>query len=55
MISRIFTKFVAGYKELTPTTKGFIILGVILILGIILRWDTVMEEVKRGFNFFNGN
>ncbi|MDR0660068.1 MAG: hypothetical protein LBG19_04540 [Prevotellaceae bacterium] len=43
------------FKELSPTMKGFIVLGIILIIGIILRWSTIKEEVKRGFGFFSKN
>lgn len=55
MIKRIFTNFVAEFKNLSPTSKGMIILCILLIIGIILRWDTTIEGIKRGFGFFSGN
>ena len=30
-----------------------IIIGIICIIGIILRWDYVVEGVKKGFNFYS--
>lgn len=53
MIKRFFTKFVAAFESQSPTTKGFIILGIALLIGIILRWRFILSEVIRGFDFFN--
>lgn len=36
----------------SSTTQGFIILIVFLIIGIIIRWDFIMESVGNGFDFF---
>ncbi len=41
------------YKSQSPTTKGLIIAGLILLIGIIIRWDYVMDGIRRGFNFYN--
>ncbi len=46
-------KLIADFKEMSPTMQGFIILGILLVIGIILRWDYISSEVMRGFNFFN--
>ena len=43
------------FKNLSPTMKGFIILGILLIIGIIIRWSTIKEEVKRSFSFFGSS
>lgn len=53
MIKRKVLKLVAGFKNLPPITQGLIILGVVLIIGIIIRWDYILTEVKRGFDFLN--
>lgn len=34
-------------------TKGYILLVVLLVIGIILRWSTVSEGVIKGFKFFS--
>jgi hypothetical protein len=47
-------KISEGFKNLTPTAQGMIILGILLIIGIILRWNFILEEIGRGFNFFSG-
>ena len=52
MIKRLFTKLVAEYNQLTPTGKGMIILIVLLIIGIIIRWDATIDGIAKGFNFF---
>lgn len=55
MFKRNFTKFVAEFKNLPPTTKGMVVLCILLIIGIIIRWDATIEGIKRGFGFFSGN
>ena len=54
MFRRKFLKLVACFKESTPTTQGLIILCVLLVIGIILRWDYIVSEIFRGFDFFGG-
>jgi len=39
-------------KELSPTLKGFLILAIILIIGIVLRWEYIISEAIKGFSFF---
>lgn len=48
-------KIIDKFKELTPTTQGMIIVGILLIIGIILRWNEVMEGIISGFRRFSGN
>jgi hypothetical protein len=49
MIEKIVEKF----KKLTPNVQGFIILIFLLIIGIIIRWDYVIDNIIRGFKFFS--
>lgn len=53
MILRFFTNLVAKLKEQNSTMQCFIILIIILIIGVILRWNFIIDEVGKGFNFFN--
>ena len=53
MLKRKILKLVAWFKESTPTTQGLIILGVLLVVGIILRWIYIVSEIMRGFGFFS--
>ncbi|GEM_PF-5873566 len=47
-------KIIVKFKEQTPTNQAFIILIIFLLIGIIIRWKTIFEGVKRGFEFYNG-
>ena len=52
MISETFAKLAQWYKDLTPTAKSMVWLSILLIIGIIIRWDATMEGIERGFGFF---
>ncbi len=54
MIKKKITKLVGSYNELTPTAKAMVVLCVLLVIGIIIRWDATMEGIQRGFGFFGG-
>lgn len=54
MFKRKILKFVVAFKSLTPTSQGLILLGILLIIGIIIRWDYIISEVIRGFGFYSG-
>jgi hypothetical protein len=41
------------FKELSLNIRLFIILAVLLIVGIILRWNHIKYEMSRSFNFFS--
>lgn len=47
-------KITEGFNKLTPTAQGMIILGILLIIGIILRWSYIVQEIGKGFDFFSG-
>lgn len=40
------------FERETPTMKLFIVLIVLLIIGIIIRWDYVVDGITAGFGFF---
>lgn len=50
---KAFVKIADWYRNLSPTAKGLIWVGVIAVIGIILRWDYIIDHVKRGFEFYN--
>lgn len=50
-----FTRLKVWYSAQTPTTKGFIWIGLLLIIGIIIRWDYISREVVAAFGFLNFN
>lgn len=43
------------FKELSFTTRGFIVLIILVVIGIIIRWPTIKEEIKRSFGYFSGS
>ncbi|MBR5249500.1 MAG: hypothetical protein IKV28_02800 [Bacteroidales bacterium] len=51
----MFQKLVTWYKEQSSTTQGMIWMGLLLIIGIIFRWDYILETVKQSFGFFSKN
>ena len=53
MIKGLFTKLVAEYNQLTPTGKAMVVLSILLIIGIIIRWDATMDGIAKGFGFFS--
>ena len=52
MIRENFAKLAQWYKDLTPTAKSMVWLSILLIIGIIIRWDATMEGIERCFGFF---
>ena len=48
-------KLMDKFKELSPTAQRMIIIGILLIIGIILRWDEVSQGIISGFKRYSGN
>ncbi len=46
-------KIVQWYRSQSDTTKAFIWLGIICIIGIIIRWDYIVQMASRGFSFYS--
>ena len=42
------------YAAQTDTTKALIWIGLIALIGIIIRWDAVVAGVKHGFGYYSG-
>ena len=41
------------YNRQSDTTKALIWIGLICIIGIILRWDAVVKGISKGFSFYS--
>lgn len=54
MIKTFFNNLANKFKNATPIMQGMIVLAVILIIGIILRWSHIVEQVTRSLDFLNG-
>lgn len=50
----MFRKLTEKFKEMSPTAQGLVVLCIILVIGIILRWEYIISEVAKGFDFFGG-
>ena len=50
----MFRKIKEWYTGQSDTVKAFVWIGLICIIGIILRWDAVVAGVTKGFNFYSG-
>jgi len=50
---KLFQKIRQWYREQPDTVKGGIWLGIALIIGIIIRWDFVVDGIRRGFGFYS--
>ena len=49
----MFSKLKERFINLSPTSKGFVIIIVLLIIGILIRWKEIISDVVRGFNYFS--
>ncbi len=54
-MKKTFSRIKDWYNSQPPTVKCFLWLGIILIIGIIIRWDYVVEGVSSGFGFLKQN
>ena len=45
-------KIKGWWHSQSSTTQAFLVLIVFLIIGIIIRWDFIMEGIGNGFEFF---
>lgn len=50
----MFRKIKEWYKAQSDTTKAFIWIGIIAAIGIVIRWDAVVEGAAKGFDFYSG-
>ena len=50
---RMFQKIKKWYAAQTDTTKALIWIGLIAVIGILIRWDAVVAGVKHGFGFYS--
>ncbi len=51
----MFRRIKDWYSSQNDTVKAFIWIGLISIIGIIVRWDAVVAGATKGFKFYSGN
>ncbi|MBR3303663.1 MAG: hypothetical protein IKI67_05730 [Bacteroidales bacterium] len=47
-------RIVAWWKNLDDPVKGLILIGLVALIGIIIRWRPIIEGIKKGFGFYSG-
>ena len=50
---KLFQKIKTWYAAQTDTTKALIWIGLVAIIGILIRWDAVVAGIKHGFSFYS--
>lgn len=46
-------KIIQWYRSQSETTRAFIWIGIICIIGIIFRWDYIAGMVSKGFSHYS--
>lgn len=46
-------QLIKKFNSLSDTTKGFIIVIIALLIGIIVRWRYIIDSAISGFQFFS--
>ena len=46
-------KLTKWFKDLPPQLKGYVIIIILLTIGIILRWNIIISNIIKGFNYFS--
>lgn len=49
----MFKKIKEWYRAQSDTTKAFIWIGLVCLIGIIIRWKAVVAGIARGFQFYS--
>lgn len=52
-MKKLWNKVKEWYSNQSDTTKAFIWVGLICIIGIIVRWDAIVAGVTKGFKFYS--
>lgn len=50
----MFRRIKDWYTAQNDTVKAFVWIGLICVVGIIIRWDAVVAGVTKGFRFYSG-
>ncbi|MCI2082311.1 MAG: hypothetical protein LKK19_05535 [Bacteroidales bacterium] len=49
----MFKKIGEWYRKQSDFVKVSIWIGILLIIGIIIRWNYVKDGIMKGINFYN--
>lgn len=42
------------YNRQSDSTKAMLWLGLLCIIGILVRWNAVVDGIAKGFRFYSG-
>ena len=48
-----FSNLKEWYDRQSDTTKAMLWLGLICIIGILVRWNAVIDGIAKGFRFYS--
>ena len=49
----LFQRIKTWYAAQNDTTKAFVWIGLVALIGILIRWNAVVEGIKHGFSFYS--
>lgn len=50
---KLFHIIKTWYDAQTDTTKALLWIGLVAVIGILIRWDAVVAGIKHGFGFYS--
>lgn len=52
-MKNLIKKFVKWFSSLSQTQQDYFLLITILIIGIIIRWNYIIDNIIKGFRYFS--
>lgn len=52
-MKELVNKFKTWFLDLPEMQKGYLLLILILLIGIILRWNYIIDNIIKGFSYFS--
>lgn len=49
----MFKRLKDWYNSQTETTRALLWIGLVAAIGILVRWDAVIDGIKHGFSFYS--
>lgn len=50
----MFEKLKTWYAAQTDTTKALLWIGFVALIGILFRWNAVIDGIRHGFGYYSG-
>lgn len=52
-MSELVNKIKSWFLALPDMQKGYVMLILILLIGIIIRWNYIIDNIIKGFSYFS--